>query len=455
MGPNLSRIVVAVSLGLIITGCQTANIQPQSQSTTISPTQETSVQDLARWRSDHRNTVKAPPEPEVAKDLWSLTRNHLELEPGIDQPRVDKLLDWYRSHDSFIRHASDRATLYYHYVLTEVLKRDMPAEVALLPFIESGYNPLAVSPSKAAGAWQFIPSTARLFNLKENWWYDGRRDIVASTDAALDYLQYLNDRFDGDWLLSFAAYNCGEGCVSRAVKRNLKAGKAGDYWSLSLPRETQRYVPKLIAVARLVKNAPQYNIDLPAMPNTPYFEVVTVDSQLELNKAASMAGIDLATLKKLNPGFKQWATDPEGPHRLLVPVASAQRFTTALTQTPPGERVSWTRYAIRRGDTLSRIASQFDTTVSAIRTSNRLTSNRIRAGKTLLIPTQPGKSAAAVASAGDKRVHTVRNGDNLWKIARRYGVSADQLADWNRISDARTLRPGQDLILYSDSQNPG
>lgn len=454
MGPKLSRIAVAVSLGLVLTGCQTANVQPNSKPDSASQTSETSAKALAQWRLKRHEGATAESQPETADDLWALTRNHLELEPSIDQPRVDERLDWYRSNNSFIRHASDRATLYYYYVLSEVLKRDMPAEVALLPFVESGYNPLAVSPSQAAGAWQFIPGTARLFNLKNNWWYDGRRDIVASTTAALDYLQYLNDRFEGDWLLSFAAYNCGEGCVSRAVKRNQKAGKASDYWSLSLPRETQRYVPKLMAIARLVRNAEQYGIALPDLPNTPYFEVVTVDSQLELIKAASMAEVDLSVIKQLNPGFKQWATDPEGPHRLLIPVGKGKQLTAALSQLPVSDRVTWTRYSIRRGDTLSQIAHKFDTTVDVIRTSNKLSSNRIRAGKTLLIPSRAG-AETVLASVSNKRVHTVRSGDNLWKIARRYGVSADQLADWNQISDARTLRPGQDLILYPDSQNPG
>ncbi|SEG00672.1 LysM peptidoglycan-binding domain-containing protein [Marinobacterium lutimaris] len=396
--------------------------------------------------------VKA--EQEAAKDLWSLTRRHLELEPLIDQPRVDAVLAEYRKNDSFVRHASDRAKLYYYFVLGEVLKRDMPAEIALLPFVESGYDPLAISPSKAAGAWQFIPSTAQLFKLKRNWWYDGRQDIVASTNAALDYLQYLNDRFEGDWLLSLAAYNCGEGCVSRSVKRNLRAGKAGDYWSLKLPRETQRYVPKLIAMARLVDKADEYGITLPDMPNTPYFEMVNIDSQVELIKAAKMAGIDLELMKKLNPGFRQWATDPNGPHRLLLPIGKGPQFEAALSKVPAAQRVTWTRYQIRSGDTLSQIARRFDTTIDVIRSGNKLSSNQIRAGKTLLIPTR--SNVVTLASTGAKeQIHRVQSGESIWKIAQHYGVSPDQLADWNQISDSRSLRPGQNLILYPDSNNPG
>lgn len=453
MRPKLIHTVAAVSIGLFLAGCQTASVKPQQNVQEQADAAQTSEQALALWRSQHQNRASKP-EPEAAKDLWALTRHHLKLEPNIDQPRVDKVVAEYRRNDSFVRHASDRAKLYYYFVLTEVLKRDMPAEIALLPFIESGYNPLAVSPSSAAGAWQFIPSTAQLFKLKRNWWYDGRRDIVASTNAALDYLQYLNDRFDGDWLLSLAAYNCGEGCVARSVKRNLNAGKPGDYWSLKLPRETRRYVPKLIAMARLVDKAEEYGVELPDMPNTPYFEMVDIDSQVELVKAAQMAGIDLDLMKKLNPGFRQWATDPGGPHRLLLPLGKGAKFQAALGKLPASQRVTWTRYEIRRGDTLSQIARRFDTTVDVIRSGNKLSSNQIRTGKTLLIPTRSG-SVTLASNSGSRQIHKVQSGDSLWKIAQHYGVSPSQLADWNQISDSRSIHPGQNLILYPDSNNPG
>ncbi|TCK08861.1 LysM peptidoglycan-binding domain-containing protein [Marinobacterium mangrovicola] len=453
MRPKLIHTVLAVSIGLVLAGCQTASVKPQQAPQEQAKADQINAQDLAKWRATHLNQ-QVKKEPEQAKDLWDLTRHHLELEPTIDQPRVDAVLAEYRRNDSFVRHASDRANLYYYFVLGEVLKREMPAEIALLPFVESGYNPLAVSPSHAAGAWQFIPSTAQLFKLKRNWWYDGRQDIVASTNAALDYLQYLNDRFDGDWLLSLAAYNCGEGCVGRSVKRNQRAGKATDYWSLRLPRETQRYVPKLIAMARLVDRADEYGITLPAMPNTPYFEMVDIDSQVELIKAAKMAGIDLELMKKLNPGFRQWATDPSGPHRLLLPSGKGQQFQLALSKLPASQRVTWTRYEIRSGDTLSQIARRFDTTVEVIRKGNKLSSNRIRTGKTLLIPTRSSTTTLA-SNASTQQVHQVRSGENLWKIAQHYGISADQLADWNQISDSRSIQPGQNLILYPDSSNPG
>ncbi|KEA62028.1 Membrane-bound lytic murein transglycosylase D precursor [Marinobacterium lacunae] len=412
-----------------------------------------------QWRQTHRknqpNTLVKSQHP---SDLWSLTRDNLQLEPHIDQASVDTQLEWYLKHNRYMETASEHAANYYYFVLNQVLERDLPAEIALLPFIESGYNPLALSPSHAAGAWQFIPGTASIFGLKNTWWYDGRRDIIQSTEAALDYLQYLNERFEGDWLLSLAAYNCGEGCVARAVKRNADAGKPTDYWNLSLPRETRRYIPKLIAVARLIKEADQLGVKLPPLANKPYFAIVDIDGQIELAKAASLAEVDIEEIKRLNPGFGRWATDPEGPHRLLVPIANADRFRDRLKQLPASERVRWARYKIRAGDTLSQIADRFDTSVSVIRKSNNLNSNRIRAGNTLLIPS-PANTGTVVATAdktlGHRKVHRVSTGDNLWNIARRYGVSTEQLADWNSISDVRSLRPGQDLILYPDSRDPG
>ncbi|MBV1789166.1 LysM peptidoglycan-binding domain-containing protein [Marinobacterium sp. D7] len=459
MKPGIHKAVATLVCGLILAGCQTASTKTQPQSLGAFQGDLPQAESVAQWRQGHRKLqATAPPSARPVSDLWTLTRENLKLEPVIDQPSVDDQLKWYLKHSRYMAQASERAESYYYFVLSEVLERNLPAELALLPFIESGYNPQAVSPSHAAGAWQFIPSTAALFGLKSNWWYDGRRDIVQSTDAALDYLEYLNDRFEGDWLLALAAYNCGEGCIARAVKRNTSKGKATDYWHLSLPRETRRYIPKLIAVARLVKNADQLGVELPKLNNTPYFDIVDLDGQIDLAKAASLAGVELDEIKRLNPGFSRWATDPEGPHRLLVPVANADRLREGLSNLPPSERVRWAHYQIKSGDTLSGIAAQFNTSVAVIRKSNKLDSNRIRAGKSLLIPS-PGNTVTSVAARqqeqGKQQVHRVSSGDNLWKIAQRYGVSTEQLADWNSISDVRSLRPGQDLILYPESRDPG
>lgn len=451
--PQIHRFVAAVVGGLVLAGCQTLTPQP------LAPTAAATAEPLAQATgTDTPSTASRVAVAQPPADLWTLTRAHLSLEPGIDQPRVDEQLKWFLKHDRYLHHATAQARYYYHYVLNQVLQRKLPAEVALLPFIESSYDPFAESPSRASGAWQFIPSTADLFGLKNNWWYDGRRDIIESTTAALDYLEYLNGRFDGDWLLALAAYNCGEGCVARAVKRNRAAHKPTDYWQLQLPRETRRYVPKLIALARLIHQADSLGVELVELPNQPFFEIVALDGQIELAKAARLADVDLKLLKQLNPGFNRWATAPNGPHRLLLPPTAVPRFRAAVSKLPASERVTWSRYRIRPGDTLSQIAARFGTSVSVLRQSNRLSSNRIRAGKTLLIPASAqASSAAQVATASPRRqVYTVTPGDSLWSIARRHGVSTEQLVKWNRIQDAATLRPGQDLILYLETPaDPG
>lgn len=461
MKPGYDKVVAALLCGLFLAGCQTASLKTQPQKTAYVDDEIPESIRIEKWRRSHG---KPEPKPkaqpaEPVNDLWALTRQNLQLEPHIDRASVDDLLDWYVQHDRYMAKTSERAARYYQYVLTQVLERGLPAEIALLPFVESGYNPMAVSSSQAAGAWQFIPSTAALFGLKSSWWYDGRRDIVQSTNAALDYLQYLNERFEGDWLLALAAYNCGEGCVARAVKRNAESDKPTDYWNLSLPKETRRYVPKLIAVARLFKNADALGVKLPKLEDKPYFDIVEIGGQIELAKAADLAGVDEEELKRLNPGFSRWATDPEGPHRLLVPVANSNRLRDALSRLPAAERVAWTRYKIRSGDTLSRIAERFDTSIAVIRENNQLGSNRIRAGNTLLIPRPGGRGEILTSAAADddsrRQIHRVSSGDNLWTIARRYGVSTEQLADWNSISDVRSLRPGQDLVLYPDNHDPG
>ncbi len=475
---NFYTLTAALLSTLLLAGCQSVATRPWNpQVVSDSPTiimplrrAEPIAVTVTQPRANKAVTAAVPQqrraarravlEPLVAEplagasdDSWELTRQHMRLERG-HHPSIDEQLAWFRKHSDYVLEAAKQATPYYQYVLSEVIKRQLPAELALLPMVESRYNPNAVSPSQATGTWQFIPSTADLYGLRNNWWYDGRRDIIESTQAALDYLEYLNQRFDGDWLLTLAAYNGGEGTLSRSIKRNQKAGRAADYWHLELPRETQRYVPKLLAIAQMIDTPQRYNLTLPEITTAPYFAVVPLDGQIELNKAAKLAGIAPEELARLNPGFSRWATDPEGPHRLLVPVSSAARLQHALAALPASERVSYARYKVRSGDTLSGIAKRFGTRVAVLRKSNNLVKNRIRTGQDLLIPA-PAQSAATQVASNEQRIHRVTRGDNLWKIARQYGVSTEQLADWNSLSDSTSLRPGQDLILYPNTQDPG
>ncbi|WP_379910853.1 LysM peptidoglycan-binding domain-containing protein [Marinobacterium aestuariivivens] len=439
--------------GILLSGCNTLTPKPGAGGEVVG-TAASQHSDRFDWRESNRVKTPVSRTAEAPEDLWELSREHFKLDLTLDNERIGKQVNYYSKHQDYLDRVTDRAERYYHYILGQLIERDMPAELALLPIVESAYDPFAYSRAHAAGPWQFIPGTARHFGLRNSWWYDGRRDIVASTDAALTYLQQLNERFDGDWLLTLAAYNAGGGTVSRAIKRNKAKGRATDYWSLDLPRETKAYVPKLLALAKLVEEPQQYGISLKPLATDPYFAIIETDGQIELDQAAKLAGTSVEELKLLNPGFRRWATDPEGPHRLLIPVASADDFRARLARLPASERVRWNQYKIRRGDSLSVIAARFDTTADAIRRANKLKGNRIVAGRTLLIP-RTGKQPVDFASLetdtrsiGGTLSYRVRSGDSFWKIARKHGVGVKDLARWNKMTPRDPLKVGQQLTLF-------
>lgn len=442
--------------GAVLSGCQSVSEKPDQTNTAIQPTSSVTVN---KANQAHQAETVAP------ADLWVLTRQHMQLDLHLDQARVQTQLNWYKKHPTYMDRIVKRATPYYHYIVNEAIKRGIPTELALLPIVESAFDPFAYSHGRAAGPWQFIPSTGKHFGLQQNWWYDGRRDITASTEAAFTYLQQLNKRFDGDWLLALAAYNAGGGNVSKAIKRNKRSDKATDYWSLKLPKETMAYVPKLLAIAELVKNSDEHGLTLKEIPNTPYFTSVDTGSQIDLAQAAEMAGITTKEIYLLNPGFNRWATSPDGPHSLLIPVAQATQFQSALKNLPEKERVKWTRYKVKSGDSLIGIASKFDTTVAQIRKSNKISGNRIRSGQTLMISTASQQASEYALSQQQRHIekqktisrttdrkeqyHTVRSGDSFWSIARKYQVGVRQLARWNSMAPGDALRVGKRLVIWS------
>ncbi|MCS6948190.1 MAG: transglycosylase SLT domain-containing protein, partial [Steroidobacteraceae bacterium] len=248
-------------------------------------------------------------------DLLQRLRSGFAL-PEVDHPSIDAHLSWYARNPEYLERVFGRAELYLHHIVGEIEARGMPLELALLPVIESAFEPFAYSRARAAGLWQFIPGTGERFGLPQNWWYDGRRDVLESTRAALDYLQFMHDEFNGDWLLAAAGYNCGEHCVLRAIRENQAQGKPIDFWSLRLPAETRAYVPKLLAMSRLVANPELYGIAFSQIPNEPYFVKVDTGGQIDLKLAAELAGITHEELSELNPAFHRWATPPQGPHHL-------------------------------------------------------------------------------------------------------------------------------------------
>jgi len=394
--------------------------------------------------------AKTPlPPPE---DLWERLRRELRWH-DIHNAQVARARDHFLSQPRYLSVVGERAASYLYYIVEAVEARGMPAELALLPLVESTLNPYAVSPRRAAGLWQIMPATADYLGMPRDWWYDGRLDVRLATTVALDYLQSLHDSFDGDWLLALAAYNAGKGRVSRAVARNAKAGRPTDYWSLELPRETRHYVPRLMALAAIVHHAEALGAELPPVPNAPAFVAVPTGGQIELQRAAQLAGVDLRTLRALNPGHLRWASAP-GREELLLPVNRAERFRSAMASLAPEDRVSWAHYRIEPGDSLVRIARRFDTRVPLLRQVNGIDGHLIRAGDTLLIPrgsAWPDSLALADAAGPRKpRGYRVRRGDSLYRIASRFDVTVDDLVSWNALDPGQYLQPGQQLRLFPD-----
>lgn len=432
-----------------------AGVTPERQPSSLSETDRTAT-----------SANEAADEPVIYTDIWKRIRHNLVLHRDLSRSRVQAQLAFYGNKQEFLDRVADRATPYIYYIVEELKKRNMPMDLALLPVVESAYQPFAYSRSHASGIWQFIPGTGRHYGLKQNWWYDGRRDIIAATDAALTYLQRLHDYFDGDWLLAISAYNAGERTIERARERNIKAGKPADFWSLTLRRETMHYVPSLLALAELVAQPEKYQVTLKSIPNEPYFDVIDTGSQIDLALVSELTGLHKDELHALNPGIKKWATDPEGPHHLLLPLEISSDFQQKLAAIPASHRVMWQVYHIRQGDTLGKIARMYNTDISALKQANKLNSNLIRAGHSLLIPTayltaandekihvQDGRGKFRVVAQNENAVnpvnYTIMQGDTLWDISRRFGVSVDTLCQWNGIQRNSVLTPGKTLLVHA------
>lgn len=435
--------------------------QPSTQTTQINTISHTGA---ARTRRQNRVSItdkktKPPMEaainqasPERVRDTWTEIASHQAFAHRESHPRIGKYLTRYTDNPELFNRLTKRANPYLAYIVVRLKQLEMPLELALLPFIESGYDPFAYSSSGATGLWQFIPSTADHLNMKRNWWYDDRRDIVASTEAALEYLSYLHNRFSGDWLLALAAYNCGEGTISKAIRKNRSNGKGVDYWSLDLSLETQRYVPHFLAFARIVNNPEKYGLALPGLMPEVRFKPVFLDRQIDLQQVARLADIDPAIFYQLNPGFLRWASPPSGTFKILLPVNAVEMFNARIANLPSNNWLSTHRHTVQRGDTLSAIAERYQVPITAIMTMNKLKSFNILDGQLLKIPTdanyrQPISAVYQQASVDGRLVYRVRKGDTLSGIANKYRVSLKNLLKWNLLSRLNVLRPGQKLII--------
>ncbi len=466
------------------------NQAPQTALLSAPPTAETQA-------------IPVPSEEILEPDLWREMRSQMTLNLHLDQKRVQQEMRWLKEHPNYLQRLKNRLQAYLPYIYAETQSRGLPVELALLPIVESALDTFAFSHGGAAGPWQFISGTARQYKLDINDWYDGRRDIIASTDAALTFLTDLNHRFD-DWYLALAGYNAGQGNVSRALRKNPGAV----FFDLALPRETKAYVPRLLALAALIKDPKAFGVDLP--PIVPARQFVTLDTygQFQLSKLSVLIGLDMDTLYRWNPALNQWATAPNGPHRIIVPITvDVELAQSQIDAVPANQRVDWTEIRVKPGDTLSEIAQRNGTDVATLRAANDLTGGYLQINQKLFIPRHQAplqsvpRSAKGdvdyVVTAGDslwsiakthkislnalmrnnhlgprdtlsigkklrlpvnhqesrrkvtRKVHyTVRRGDSLAKIAARFKVSVSQITGWNRLDQARYLQPGQGLLLY-------
>ena len=385
----------------------------------------------------------------------------------VQEPAIDQQLAWFEHNPEYLERVFQRGQRYMYHIVTEVERRGMPTEFALLPVVESAYEPFAYSVSRAAGLWQFIPATGVRFGLNQSWWYDGRRDVIESTRAALDYLQELHDEFNGDWLLAIAAYNVGEAWVERAIANNRAAGRPTDFWHLRLPAETRAYVPKLLAMKRLMAEPERYGLEFAPIPNEPYFAVIDTDSQIDLKVAAQLAGTTYDELIALNPGYNRWATDPSGPHRMLVPIDNADAYETGLQALAPEDRVRYVVHEVERRETLPMIARKYGTTAAVLAKVNDLGGDRVSAGQSLKIPQSTGQLPDKVLIAASRVdrpetdsgpkvrqiVYRVRAGETLSSIARRHNISVSTLARMNNMGTGDSLMAGQRLILKASSRH--
>jgi len=431
---------------LILSGCQSVINKNQT---------------LASLKSKSVNTIQYSQED----DLWQVIANRQGIK-SVSNSRVQSRIDWISNHPEYLSLISKRAEPFLYLVVSELEKQNVPIEIALLPIVESDYYPFSYSHGTAAGLWQFIPSTGRMYGLEEDWWHADRRDVLASTKAAANYLNDLNKMFKGDWLLSIAAYNAGPGRIQRAIDTNIKLGKKTDFWSLDLPQETEKYVPKLLALSQVIKNPSRYNQKLLEIDNKPFLNEVELDSQFDLALISQWTGLSIDQIYNYNPGLKRWATPESLPYIMLLPEEVIYSFNDNLSKLGYRPKISWTRYKIKQGDSLSLIAQNYNTTIGQIMSVNELDNDVIRADKYLIVPlaqksegyyslsdNQREKSRLNIQKNSEKIIYTVVAGDSLWKISTKFGTTINNLVRWNKISPSDSLSIGKELVILRDNKN--
>ncbi len=389
------------------------------------------------------------PEPSIHSGLWRRIADGLQLQAYYDRPEVVEQVRLYARRPDYFEQVGERARPFLHGIVEQIERRGLPMEIALMPFVESGFNPNAVSPRAAVGPWQFMAGTGRSLGLRVDPWFDGRRDPVESTTAALDYLEIQQQRFAGNWLLAFAAYNSGPANVSRILRNLGENATEVDFWQLPLPAETQIHVPRILALASILDSGGKTGFSFPEIADEEFLARVRVGPSASIVIAAELAGLKPEALRRLNPGFRQWWTPPDGnPDFLHIPGEKAETLRLALLESPEIIQVRAERYLIQPGDTLGGIAQAMAVPVDVLRSHNELRGDLIIAGDYLSIPGPGGDMAPKpLAEPDSPRIYIVQAGDSLWTIARRNGLDVATLARINAISPNALILPGQQLLL--------
>jgi len=405
-------------------------------------------------------TLELLPEATPDKsDLWVRIRSGFAMR-DLESPLITKHEQWYASRPDYVARMTERGRRYLYYITEEVERRGMPSEIALLPMIESAFNPGAYSTSSASGIWQFIPSTGKHFGMQQNWWYDGRRDVVGATNGALDYLQKLHAQF-GDWELALAAYNCGEGAIERAQIRNRRKGLPVNYTSLKLPAETRNYVPKLLAIKNIVANPASYGLVLQPIENRPYFAAIATEKQMDVKMFAELADISMEEFSALNPAHNRPVILQDHNDLILLPIDKVETFLANLEKNDK-PLVSWQSYQPKKGERLDQLAPRFGLSVATLKSVNSLSTRaNTSSGQTLLVPLNGETSDTELEAFnmhllpnyGNERTlqHTVRKGETLRSVAKRYRVNVADLQSWN--NQVKTVKAGQTLTIIQTTRH--
>lgn len=432
---------------LLLVGCQ--------QSESIKP-------HLSAMPSTQEGTsITHKPQYDVKKNLWRYVVSELKMDIP-DNERISQQESVFLNNPQHIKVVASRAEPYMYGIIDEIEKRDLPMELALVPVVESAFNPHVTSSAKAAGLWQFVPITANYYGLEQNKWYDGRRDVIASTNAALDLLERLYIMFDNDWPLALAAYNAGEGRVMQAIKANESKNLPTDYWSLSLPKETMNYVPKILALSKVIRE----NEDTITFPHSNYRDKalasIDVGEQITLSKVAELSQLSLNTVKDYNPAYKRGITAPNGPHIIMLPRNKLAQFRDAFEDETVLETIRLavakanqsikqdSVYKVRAGDSFYSIAQRHKMSIKELQQLNNLnTKSRLLVGQTLKVNHAGDSNNRNISNKPNKpspSYYKVRQGDSYYSIARRHGINLKQLIRWN--TQVKTLKPGMELTLY-------